>query len=338
MTAGDEIRLHLNENPYGPGRRVKAAVRDAAAIAHHYPDLGPLRRRIGALWGVSAEHVAVGAGGDDILRRAVEATAGAVVAPWPSFSVYRVLAAGRGRAFVTTELGPDLSADPEALLDAAERQGRPGTVLLANPNNPTGGARPREQYLDLATRLPGWLVVIDEAYGEFRDVPEATAGVADWPANVVVAKTLSKLQALAGLRVGYAVGPGWALQAIARLGDEMAVGTVAAAGALAALDDGVRLARVRRASIGRRRQLTEALRARGFDVPATQTNFVLVRPPIGVDADLLHAALGREGIRCRRGGDLGAPGRIRISLGDGPRQRRLLACLDAVLTALRARG
>ena len=331
MADADVIRLNLNENPYGPGRRVKAALRDAVSQAHHYPDLALLKQDIGALWGVSPERVAVGAGGDDILRRAVDASAGAVVSPWPSFSVYRILARARGRTFVTVDLDAGLSADPEALRQAAESQGRPGTLLLANPNNPTGGARPRADYLAMAEALPGWLVVIDEAYGEFRDVVEPTRGLDAWPENVVVAKTLSKLQALAGLRVGYAVGRGWGIRAIECLGDEMAVGTVSAAAARAALADGRRLARVRAASLGRRRQLTEALRQRGFAVPTSQTNFVLATPPPGVDAEALRDALWAEGIRTRRGADLGAPGRIRVSLGNGAQQRRLLGAIDRLL-------
>lgn len=332
MSEDGETRLHLNENPYGPGRKVKAALRRAMDDTRLYPDLLPLREDIGALWGVGAEEVAVGAGGDDILRRAVDASAGAVVSPWPSFSVYRLLAEARGRTFVTVDLDAGLSADPTALAHAADAQGRPGTILLANPNNPTGGARPRGDYLAMAQALPGWLVVVDEAYGEFRDVVEPRSGVREWPANVVVAKTFSKLQALAGLRVGYAVGGGWALRAVARMGDEMAVGTLAAAAARAAIADRDRLARVRRASLGRRRQLTDALRARGFTVPDSQTNFVLARPPAGVDADALRDALGREGIRTRRGSDLGAPGHIRISLGSGAQQRRFVRTLDRLLT------
>jgi histidinol-phosphate aminotransferase len=174
-------------------------------------------------------------------------------------------------------------------------------------------------------------VVVDEAYGEFRDVVEPMSGVRDWPENVVVAKTFSKLQALAGLRVGYAVGGGWALSAVARLGDEMAVGTLAAAAARAALADGERLRRVRLASLGRRRQLIAGLRARGFAVRDSQTNFVLARPPAGTEADALRDELWREGIRTRRGADLGAPGHVRISLGSGPEQRALLAAIDRIL-------
>ncbi len=338
MPDAGEARLHLNENPYGPGRRVKDALRRTVAQAHLYPDLASLRQDIGALWGVGPDDVAVGAGGDDILRRAVDATAGAVVSPWPSFGIYRMLAQARGRTFATVDLDAGLAADPGALAAAAEGQGRPGTILLANPNNPTGGARPRADYLAMAAALPGWLVVIDEAYGEFREEVEPTAGVRHWPPNVVVAKTFSKLQALAGLRVGYAVGPGWALRAVSRLGDEMAVGTLAAAAARAALADGARLARVRAASLGRRRQLIAALSARGFRAPPSQTNFVLAMPPPGVDADELRQALWREGIRTRRGADLGAPGHIRISLGSGPQQRRLLATLDRLLARTPSRS
>lgn len=325
------LRLHLNENPYGPGRRVRAALAAAAADAHIYPDLGPLVADIAALWGVEPAGVTVGAGGDDILRRAVEATAGAVVAPWPSFSVYPILARARGRVFATAPPDGAGAADPDALAELALGQARQGTVLLANPNNPTGVGRPREAYIALARRLPGWLVVVDEAYADFRKSLEPTAGVDGWPENMVVARTLSKLHGLAGLRVGYAVGRGWAIRAVAEMGDEMSVGTLAAAGARASLADTGRLRRVRQASLGRRRQMTDLLVDMGFAVGASETNFLLVRPPAGVDADRLWEGLRGQGVRVRRGRDLGVPGALRFSLGSGPQVRTLMRVLRLVL-------
>jgi histidinol-phosphate aminotransferase len=171
---GPELRLHLNENPYGPGRRVRAALRAAAGEAHHYPDLEPLVADLATLWTVAPAQVTVGAGGDDILRRAVDATAGAVVAPWPSFSVYPILAAARGRDFVRVPLDAGGRANPTLLAAVVRDQGRPGTLLIANPNNPTGAARARAEFLAMAAEMPAWLVVIDEAYGDFRSPAEAT--------------------------------------------------------------------------------------------------------------------------------------------------------------------
>ena len=327
------LRLHLNENPYGAGRRVRKALERAAADAHVYPDLKPLCADIAAMWGVDADQVTVGAGGDDILRRAVDVSAGPVVAPWPSFSVYPILARARGRVFATVPPDDHGAADPDTLAELALSQARPGTVLLANPNNPTGGGRPREAYIAMARRLPAWLVVVDEAYADFRDVLEPTAGVDTWPENMIVARTLSKLHGLAGLRVGYAVGRGWGIKAVTDMGDEMSVGTLAVAGARASLADTARLGRVRAVSLGRRRQMTRLLMDLGFEVGPSETNFLLVRPPEGVDADRLWERLRQEGVRLRRGRDLGVPGALRISLGSGPQVRTLMTVLSRLVAA-----
>lgn len=336
MAAEAVVRLHLNENPYGPGRRVRQALARAGADAHLYPDLGPLRRALASLWGVGPELVTVGAGGDDILRRAVDATAGPIVVPWPSFSVYRMLAEARGRTLVRVDLDGERRPDPEAIAAAAAAQGRPGTVLIANPNNPTGVGRRREELMAMAAAMPSWLVVIDEAYAEFRSPVEPMADVASWPPNAVVARTLSKLHGLAGLRVGYAVGPGWALRAVARMGDEMSVGTLAAAAAVAAVTDRARLKRVRAAILGRRERLAAGLSARGFRVAPSETNFLLVEPPPGLDALAWAEALRERGVRVRRGRDLGVEGALRVSVGSGPMQRRLFAAVDSVLAEVGA--
>jgi len=328
------LRLHYNENAYGPSPRVRAAViRAAHESIHLYPDITALRHDLARMWGVGDEQVTLGAGGDEILRRAVDVTAGAVVSPWPSFSVYPVLARARGRVFDRVALDPAGAADPGALVDAANRQTRPGTVLLANPNNPTGAARVREDFLAMARRLPGWLVVIDEAYAEFRDEVEPSAGVDTWPENVIVARTMSKLHAVAGMRVGYAVGRGWAVEAVHRIGDEMSVSSLSLAAARAAIADTVRLDRVRSAVRGRRAQLTAGLERRGFSVRPSQTNFVLAAPPAGVDVDRLHADLRAAGVWIRRGVDLGVPGTLRVSVGSGPQHRAFFAFLDERLAA-----
>jgi histidinol-phosphate aminotransferase len=252
-----------------------------------------------------------------------------VVSPWPSFGVYRSLAEARQRPFVPVPLdargAPCLPALEEALKGWT---GSSGTVFVANPNNPTGTSVPVEELRAVAARHPRWLWVVDEAYVEFSTQPRGFQACLPLPANVAVVRTFSKVYALAGLRVGYAVGEGWALKALGRLGDPMPVSRPALAAALGALEDTRRRDRVVRAVRGRREELSQGLQKRGFSVHPSETNFLLVEPPPEVSAEELYGALRREGIRVRRGADLGFPGHLRISVGSGPQHRRLWAVLD----------
>lgn len=332
-----EVRLSANENPYGPGRLVEAALRDAMRHVAEYPDVGALTRMVAARWEVPETCATVATGADDLLRRAVDLTRGAVVAAWPGFTVYQDLAVARGRPFIAASLAADGSASAQTLYAAAreeEEHGRPpGVLFAANPNNPTGVGTARASLVDLARRLPAWLVVIDEAYADFRPVPDPERLDAPWPDNAVIARTLSKIYGLAGLRVGYAVGQGWGIEGLRRLGDPIPVGTLSVAAARAALDPAnrARLARVRAAVLGRRAQLTQALTARGFSVLPSETNFVLATPPPPVDADRLALDLRAQGILVRLGSRLHVPGTIRISVGAGWQHRRLLVALDGLL-------
>jgi len=334
-----EVRLSANENPYGPGRWVEAALRDAMRHVAEYPDVAALTRAVADRWAVPETCATVATGADDILRRAVDGTTGAVIAAWPGFGVYRDLAVARDRPFIAASLQADGSASAQALYAAArgeeERGGAPGVLFAANPNNPTGVGTTRASLVDLARRLPAWLVIIDEAYADFRPVPDPERLDTPWPDNAVIARTLSKIYGLAGLRVGYAVGRGWGIEKLRRLGDPIPVGTLSVAAARAALDPAnrTRLARVRRAVLGRRAQLMRALADRGFTVWPSETNFVLATPPPPVDADRLALDLRAQGVLVRLGSRLHVPGTIRISVGAGWQHRRLLHALDALLAA-----
>lgn len=330
------IRLSANENPYGPGRLVRRALEGALERVSEYPDVASLTCDIAARWNLPDACATVGTGGDDILRRAVEQTDGPVVAAWPGFGVYRDLADARGRAFVPVTLAGDGSADAANLVAVGRslsEKGPPGVIFAANPNNPTGTGTSRDALADVARSLPGWLVIVDEAYAEFRDVPDPETLPTGWPEGAVIARTLSKLYGLAGLRVGYAVGRGWGIERLVRYGDSIPVGTLTVAAARAALAPGnaARLRRVRRLVIARRHELIGALKKRGFSVHPSETNFVLATPPGACDADGMANTLRAMGVMVRMGSRLGVPGTIRISVGAGWQHRALYAALDEVM-------
>lgn len=336
MTVARTVRLSANENPYGPGRIVKQALAEAIGHVSEYPDVATLASVIATRWDVPPTDVTVGTGGDDLLRRGVEWARGPVVAAWPGFGVYRDLAVARDKPFVAAPLAPDGSASASALIEIGQRlsrEGPAGVIFAANPNNPTGVATRRGELLRVARALPDWLVVIDEAYAEFRTVPDPEALGDDWPEGSVIARTLSKIYGLAGLRIGYAVGRGWGIAQMVRYGDAIPVGGLTVAAGRAALSpaNAPHIARVRRAVIGRRERLVQVLEGRGFSVVPSETNFVLATPPVGFDADIMARGLRGHGVIVRLGSRLSVPGTIRISVGSGWQERALRTALDSVM-------
>lgn len=197
------IWLNANESPWpNPA--------DAEGSSHRYPapQPEPLRRALAALYGMVSENLLIGRGSDEAIDLLVRALCrpgidAVVVAP-PVFGMYAVSARLQGAPLVEVPLvdGPQgFAPDLDAIGDTAEARGA-HLVFLCSPGNPTGEAIVLEDIAALASRLRGRaVVVVDEAYGEFSDVPSATTLLADHP-NLAVLRTLSKAHALAAARIG----------------------------------------------------------------------------------------------------------------------------------------
>ena len=260
-------RAAINRYPDGDARGVKAALREAFAL----PDDVALL---------------VGNGSDELIQIVVSAVAGpqrAVLAPDPSFVMYRRSALVASAPFVAVPLRADFTLDVEAMLDAIARE-QPALVFIADPNNPTGNAF-AERDLERVIRAAPGLVVVDEAYYAYAE-RSFLARVREFP-NVVVLRTVSKI-GLAGLRVGYAVGhPAWIAQ-FDKLRPPYNVGALAQAALPVLLARGElfesQAARVRT----ERARLASELARVGATVYPSQANFVLVRL---ADADAAFAAL-----------------------------------------------
>ena len=176
------------------------------------------------------------------------------------------------------------------------------------------------------------LPVIDEAYFDYLDPDGRLDSIADLVLagdDVLVLRTFSKLYGLAGLRVGYGVGPAFVVSAMRKVQRGYDVSAPAQVAALASLDDAAEVERRRDANREAIRALTATLEARGFDpLAGSATNFVLVE--VGVDADELAAALLRNGVAVQSGTPFGAPTSLRIGAGSS----RELELLDAALAAI----
>lgn len=284
------VKLNTNENPYPPSPRVAEtlAAFDPDRL-RRYPDpvFTDLRARLADIHGTTPERVFVGNGSDEVLTLAARAFVDdgeAIGAFDPSYSLYRTLAAIRNVPFVPSPLA-------DGFAWAAPATDGVALFLLTNPNAPTSLRHPTERIAAFARDFPG-VVLVDEAYVDFADGDCMALAAAPDNANVVVMRTLSKSFSLAGLRLGYCVGPADLIEALHKVKDSYNVDALAQAAALAALNDlpwmRANVAKVR----ATRDALAADLRARGWDVPASETNFLFARPPVPAGADA-HAEAAR---------------------------------------------
>jgi histidinol-phosphate aminotransferase len=273
------VKLNTNENPYPPSSQVTAAL--AAFPAERlrlYPDprAMALRRRVAEMHGCRVEQVFVGNGSDEILALATRAFVnndGSIGYFVPSYSLYPVLADIRGVERRPVELGPDFTwRMPDDF--------RASLFLLTTPNAPTAMQYDRAAVTAFCRRFDG-VVLLDEAYVDFARDNFLDLALAPGNANTLVMRTLSKSFSLAGLRLGYLIGPEPLIAAVDKVKDSYNLDMLTQAVGLAALSDLASMrANVRRIQATRER-LRAALTAAGWRVLPSETNFIFARPPDG---------------------------------------------------------
>ncbi|MGH7447018.1 MAG: pyridoxal phosphate-dependent aminotransferase, partial [Longimicrobiales bacterium] len=272
-----DIDLSDNTSLFGPAPAARSAIADTAdARITRYPSVyaDDLRRALAALHGVAPENIATGCGSDDVIDSALRAFCepGDVVAyPDPTFGMVPIF--GRMNALRPTavELGDDFALDADALIQTRAR-----ITYVCRPNNPTGTQFDRAATGRVCRDAAG-IVLIDEAYADYADDHFAGSAVAS--DRVVVLRTLSKAYGLAGLRVGYAVGPARLIAEIEKSRGPYKVSSVAESAALAALRDRAWVQdRVREVRANRARLLAE-LGGRGIRAWDSAANFLLLSVP-----------------------------------------------------------
>ena len=309
------FKLSSNENPFDPLPSVTRAV-NAAGAFNRYPDASALalRERLAAKFGVSSDEVHVGSGSVALLAQLILAAAGVgdeVLYSWRSFEAYPGLVTVSGATSVQVPNRADHGHDlPEM---AAKIGDRTRVVIVCSPNNPTGTIVTAEEFDAFMAVVPrDLLVILDEAYAEFVTAPDTVDGpslLARYP-NLVVLRTFSKAYGLAGLRVGYALGPVTILNAARSTAIPLSVTGQAAAAAIASLDvERELLARV--TVIAERRDAAwQALGAQGWDIPRPQGNFLWL--PTGEQTTEVADRLFAEGLVVRAF----HPDGIRVSIGE----------------------
>ena len=333
------VKLNTNENPYGPSPRAIAAMqREIGDSLRLYPDpngdlLKQAVARRHAADGITAAHVFVGNGSDEVLAHAFMALLkhdGPLCFPDITYSFYPVYCGLYGIAPRQIPLAEDFSIRIDDYLD-----GPCGGIIFPNPNAPTGRLLELAAIDRLAAARADRVVCVDEAYVDFAGdaIPTAIALVARRP-NVLVIQTLSKSRSLAGLRVGFAVGNPQLIEALERVKNSFnsyPLDRIALAGAAAAIDDEAHFESTRRQVMATRFALCTRLAAMGFDVVPSAANFVFVRHPAH-DAAAIAAALRADGVIVRHFRLPRIGQHLRISIGTDAECERLTVALQRILS------
>jgi histidinol-phosphate aminotransferase len=330
------VKLASNEGPYGPFAAAQEAIARAALELNRYPDGGAwrLRSALAERYGVGFEQVTVCAGADAIVGYVCMAAldpGDEVVTGWPSFASYVIDPPKLGGVVVRVPL-EDERIDLQAVLGAITP--RTKLVFIAAPNNPTGTTNTRAEldaYFEAVP--PHVLTVVDQAYFEYVEDPQYPDAIAEYFARghrVLVLRTFSKIFGLAGLRVGYGIGPADVITALSKVRRAFDVTSAGQEAALASLADHEEIARRRAANRQAMALLRKVLRDGGLTAagPAV-ANFLFAR--VG-DADGLYARLLERGAIVRPLASFGAPDAVRITAGT-PEE---IAFLGDALAALRA--
>jgi histidinol-phosphate aminotransferase len=332
------VKLHWNENLFGPLPGVLEAARAELVNAWMYPEEAyeGFRDDVARFVGTGAERIFPGHGTQGLIG-ALATTflrpGDHVVVPELTYYLYGATCATRG-AIVHRVPMRELRSDVEAIAETA-RESRAKLVWLCDPNNPTGDVLEPGEWRFLIDALPeSCVVVADEAYVDFvppdARLPRLAAIEEDRP--VVVLRSFSKFFGLAGLRLGYAIADETVTNYLALVEEPYNVNCAALAAGRACLGAGD-VADSRRREVAHARELlASGLREAGAEPLPAAANFVLAR--VGVDDRLLAEALARQGLLIRPGSEVGLPGYVRITVGPAPLMRRFIAAFGEARSAL----
>jgi histidinol-phosphate aminotransferase len=318
------IKMASNENPWGPSPKAVAAMQAVLSDSNIYPDNDScdLRDVLAKRHGVHPGQIVVTAGSTQLLgivARTLLSPGLNAITSERSFIVYPIATQAAGGQLIQVPMRRD-TFDLDAVAAAAD--GNTRIIYLSNPNNPTGtvvSAADLDRFLD---RVPEHIIVIlDEAYYDFAQYFAAQRGIdyshalqyVNQGRKVVVLRTFSKTHGLAGVRVGYGVGPAELMSYFSRMRTTFSVSAPAQAAALAALEDEAHVRKALANNAEEAERLATHLRELGYDIAPTWANFLYCE--LGEDAAAVAQRLQTEGVIIRPLGPWGAPTAIRITIG-----------------------
>ncbi|HEV2783986.1 MAG TPA: histidinol-phosphate transaminase [Actinophytocola sp.] len=317
------IRLNTNENPYPPPPElvadVTAAAHEVAATLHRYPDRDAvaLRTDLAAYLAESTKvplrtaNLWAANGSNEILQQILQAFGGpgrTALGFEPSYSMHPIIAAGTRTEWTPTPRRPDFTVDTASAAEIVAELA-PDVVFLTSPNNPTGGSIPLADLREVIRAAPA-LVVIDEAYAEFSARPSAVHLIAEFPAKVVVSRTMSKAFAFAGGRLGYLAAAPAIVDALQLVRLPYHLSALTQAAARAALRHAEQTLASVHALATERDRVVEALSGLGFSPVPSDANFVLFGR--FEDAAAAWRSYLDLGVLIR---DVGIPEHLRVTIG-----------------------
>jgi len=325
------VKLASNENPLGPSPIAVKAMQEALLKAHFYPDGGGfhLRTGIAQKFNLHIDNVMLGNGSNEIIEflgHAFLRPGDNIVTAEHAFVVYKIMAKLFGAETVEVP-DPNLTHDLPAM--AAAINDRTKLVYIANPNNPTGTMVGEDELDRFIDRVPESVVIaLDEAYYEFLPEPPDTLKYLQGHLNVIALRTFSKIQGLAGLRIGYGLAHADLIRLLHKTRQPFNVNSIAQIGALAGLQDDKHQAKTREVIRQGREFLETEFRKRDLEYVPSVANFVLVK--VGKGKEVFQKLLKR-GMIVRAMDEYKLPEWIRVSVGTPEQNRRFFEDLDQVL-------
>jgi histidinol-phosphate aminotransferase len=335
------VKLASNENPLGPSPLAVEAAKKALADAHRYPDGGAhlLRETLAARIGLTPEEIFIGLGSSEIIDLASRVFLHAGLQGMTSYGSYAPFSVAIRASGAELVLVPQCNFAFD--LDSIAKSVTPKTraIYLANPNNPTGTAFSVEELENFLVSVPDQtLVVLDEAYIHYAPSlnRRKSEEIYRTRKNLLILRTFSKVYGLAGMRIGFAIGPPELLAAMNKLRTPFNTSGIAQAAALAAIDDREHVERCITTNASERQRLSDDLRGLGLRPVPSETNFVFLE--VGPEAKDICDELLHLGVIVRPLGWMGFPEAIRISVGTSDENDKCLAAMGQVLSKRSAKG
>ena len=335
------IKLASNENPLGASPLALAAAQKALVASNRYPDGSGfyLREALAKKHGIPVESIILGGGSTELIdlsARIALVPGDCGVTSYGSFPLYYIAIRATGASFLDVPMR-DYQFDLEAI--ARDLPEETKLIFLANPNNPTGTMFSADNLDTFLARVPEHiLVVLDEAYYDYVDDPNYSRSieVVRGGRNLIVLRTFSKVYGLAGLRIGYGIGPAALLAEMNKIRGPFNTSGVAQAAASAALDDTEHVRRSVESNRAGLAQMASGLHSLKIKFVPSVANFLLVI--FGTDTEPLVEELLKHGVIVRPMRWMGFPMALRVTVGTHEENEKFLRALAEVRASLPLRS